>query len=215
MQASSGDLAGALGAGNGDGLLDLGEGGHPSRDDQRFPRPCGGRDQPDVDEFERGDLVGRDADRLEEVHRRFVEDRAEELDPAVGGLLGEVDLPFPRHRRFGVEIVERAPLPQSRGPEVGRIAVERDRVGGVGLHLDRVGSRVGRRVEHRERPLSAAVVIAGELGDAEHRGVASHLAVTEHEARDGAVVLCGGGHRDRGYFPPRARPPPWTFPIVE
>ena len=44
----------------------------------------------------------------------------------------------------------------------GAVAVQGDGVGGVGLQLDRIAAGGGRRVDHGQRPLQAAVVVAAE-----------------------------------------------------
>ena len=77
------------------------------------------------------------------------------------------------------------------------VGVERDGVGGVGLELERVGARVGSRVDDRERALEDAVVVAGHLGD-HVRGVAGadratrYLDVLQHEG----MIPRGGRGRD-------------------
>ena len=55
--------------------------------------------------------------------------------------------------------------------------VERHRVGGVGLHLERV--RAGRRgrVDDLQRAVERLVVVAGHFRDHERRGAAADLSI--------------------------------------
>ena len=80
-------------------------------------------DQGQVDQFERGDLVGRHVDGLEEIDRRGVERRRETVQSQLVGDLLQLRLPLPRGVGFLVEMVERRPAHsflQPRGSTVGR-----------------------------------------------------------------------------------------------
>ncbi len=60
-------------------------------------------------------------------------------------------------------------------PEVGAVRIDRQRVGGVGLELDRVGARLGRRVNDLLRALDVAAVVGRHLGDQVGRPVGADL----------------------------------------
>ena len=70
-----------------------------------------------------------------------------------------------------VEVVQVLAGPEGIGIadlEAAAANVERHRVGGIGLQLDRVGPRLGRCLHDRQGPLQALVVVAAHLGD--HKG---------------------------------------------
>jgi len=72
--------------------------------------------------------------------------------------------------RVVVELVESSTVPETAGVldgEARRIGVERDRVGGVGLQLDRVCAGIRSGVDDLQRTLERVVVVPAHLGDDE------------------------------------------------
>ena len=78
-----------------------------------------------------------------------------------------------------VEVVEVLTSPEGIGIadlEAAAAHVERHRVGGAGLRLDRVGSSLGRCLHDCQGPLQVLVVIAAHFGDHYRRLVRAHKA---------------------------------------
>ena len=144
-------------------------------------------DQRQVDGLERGDLVGRRAEALEQLDGGDIERGGEDGHAALAGALEERRVPVVGREGLGVEVVQRPAGPGPVGDlEVGRVAGERDCVGGVGLQLDGVAAGRGGRVDHGQRPLQAAVVVARQLADHVRR-----MPGTDGAAGDDEL----GGHR--------------------
>ena len=68
-------------------------------------------DQRNVDEFERGDLVGRNVERFEKIHCCRIEGRREHMQPMRAGALEKRVVPFPRRRRLLVKLMQGPPVP--------------------------------------------------------------------------------------------------------
>ena len=149
-----------------DRLADLAELREAGRNDHRlaFPRHPG--DQRQVDHLERGDLVGGRIEAREQVDGRLVERRRQDRDALLAGSREERLVPFERGVRFAIEVVELPPGPGAAlDHEAGPVMVDRQRVRRVGLQLDGVGAGLRRRVDHRQRAVEAAVVVAGQFAD--------------------------------------------------
>ena len=126
------------------------------------------------------------AEALEQVDGGLVERRGEEGDAQLARLGEQGLVPFERRVRFLVEVVEGAAVPEAAlDAEIRPVMVDGEGVGGVGLNLDRVGAGRRRRLEHRQRPLEAAIVVSRQLADDIGLVVAA-----DRTAGDGD----GGGH---------------------
>ena len=153
------------------GVVEFAEAGHAGGDDQGLAGGGGLLDQRQVVVFEAGDLVGRGAEILQEVDGGFVKGRAEADQAQLAGALHDRAVPLPGGVGLLVEVVQVLAGPEGIGIadlKAPAAHVERHRVGGVGLQLDRVGSRLGCSLHDRQGPLQALVVVAAHLGD--HKG---------------------------------------------
>ena len=97
-------------------------------------------------------------------------------------------MPFPRHLRPRVQLVERLAAPQPAGLKIRRVAIYGHRVGAVGLQLDRVGPGLGGHLDQPQRPLKAAVVVRRQLGDDVRRMATANPTLID---RDGMHVALG------------------------
>jgi hypothetical protein len=161
------------------------QGCHPGRHDQRLAGARDLADQRHVDQLERGELVGRHVQAFQEVDRGVVERRREAVQAARLGLGHQLGLPVPRRVGLPIELVQHLAVPERAFAdlEVLVVAVNRDRVGGVGLQLDRVGADVGRRVHQSDRGCVVLVMVRGQFRDDVGRLSGSNLASGDLELR--------------------------------
>ncbi len=148
------------------GRMHLGQVGHADGDDQGFAP--GGRigDQRQVHGLEGGDLEGRRPQAVQQVHGALVEGAGEQGHPAPGGPLEQGGVPLVGGLGLLVELMQAAAVPQPAVDfELRPVDVHGDGVGGIGLDLDSVGAGVGRGVDHRQRPVQAAVVVPRQFAD--------------------------------------------------
>ena len=145
-------------------------------------------DERQIGALERGDLVARHAEVLEELDGRLVEGRAEALHAQLRGALEEGRVPLPGRVGQLVELVKRLPLPQAAlitNEEVAVRHVERDGVRGIGLELQGVGPRRSRRVDQGQSALERLVMIAAHLRHDEGALVVADLEATDADAAHG------------------------------
>lgn len=92
-------------------------------------------------------------------------------------------LPFPRRKRLLVEVVKSAAIPQraSRNPKTLFVTAQRDRVGCVGLELDRIGAGVLGSAKNPYRLIEVLIVIGGEFSNDTNWLAASYLPASELE----------------------------------
>ena len=146
-------------------LGDLGLGRHPRGHDQGPSGRGASADKGQVHQFKGGDLVGGRAEVFEQVHGREVEGRGEQGHARLAGLFEQGRVPVPGRVGLGVELVEAAAVPKAPLDAESRpVMVEGDGVGGVGLDLDGVGTRLGRRRDQVQGAFDVAIVVARHLG---------------------------------------------------
>ena len=147
-----------------DRLGDLVRRRHAGRQDGRAAGRGDAPNQRQIDQLERRDLVGRRIELFEEIDRGVVERRREHRDAELAAFGEQRRMPVPRRVRLLVELVEAAAVPQAAlDAEFRPVMVDGDRVGRVGLQLDRVGAgRLG-GVHHGERMVETAAMIGGKL----------------------------------------------------
>jgi hypothetical protein len=148
-------------------LVDLRGTGHAGGNDHRLAGARHLADQRQVGILERGDLEGRYAEGVEEIDCGVVEGRAETVQAMRGRALHDGFVPVPGRVCLLVQLVELAAGPQALvvfDDEAAGAHVERHRVGGVGLQLDRVGAGGRGGVDDGECALKRLVVVARHLG---------------------------------------------------
>jgi len=161
-------LGAASVAGGAHSVVESAEAGHTGGDDQGLAGGSSLRDQRQVVVLEAGDLVGGGAELFQEVNGGFIEWRTEADQAQLAGPLHDRPVPFPGGVGLLVEIMQVLAGPEGIGIADFKAAathVERNRLGGVGLQLDRVGSGLGCRLHDRQGPLQALVVVAAHFGD--------------------------------------------------
>ena len=102
-------------------------------------------------------------------------------------------MPVPRRVGHLVQLVQRLALPQRRfvlDGELGVRAVQGHGVGGEGLQLDRVRTRLGRGIHQGQRPIERLVVVARHLGNDERATVVANLQMVQLNHGAGSGV-CG------------------------
>ena len=118
--------------------------------------------------FKAGDLISRCLELLKKVDRALIKWRAEAEHAVLAGSLHDRPMPLPGGVGLGIEIVQ-----VLAGPEAALIAdleiatahIEGDRVGGVGLQLEGMGTGLGRCIHDGQGTLQALIVITAHLGD--------------------------------------------------
>ncbi len=183
-------VAAAPVAGGGDRLGDLLGVGHAGRDDHRLAGGGGIADERQVHGLEARDLVGGGAQILEQVDGGGVEGRGEDRQAARAGMGEKGRVPVPWGIGGAVELVQALAGPLAgRDLEFRAGGVQGDRVGGIGLDLDRVGPGGGGGIDDAEGGIKAAVVVRRKLGDQ----------IGRVRGADGAAIDAdlggGGGHR--------------------
>ncbi len=101
----------------------------------------------------------------------------------------QLGLPFPGRVRFAVEVVKSAAVPKrpSADFEVFAIAANRNRVGSVGLKLDRVRPRFLGGVNDADGSIVVLIMIRGKLGDDVNGIARSDLSRADAEGRRHSV----------------------------
>jgi hypothetical protein len=113
-------------------------------------------DQRQVSDFERGDLVGRYIQRLQEVDCGFIEWRTEAVHAIFRRARHDGCMPVPRRTGFLVQVIQLPASPQTRlilDHEAGCSHVQSHRVGGIGLQLDCIGASLGSGIDDYQRPV--------------------------------------------------------------
>jgi len=114
------------------------------------------------------DLVGGCTEILQEIDGSFIKRRTKADQAQLTGPLHDRGMPFPGGVGLFIEVVEVLASPEGIGIddlEAAAAHVERYRVGGVGLQLDRVGPGLGRCFHDCQSALQTLVVVVGHLGD--------------------------------------------------
>ena len=174
-----------------DRRVDLTDRRHAGRDDDRLARRGRKPDQRQVHDLRRCDLVAGDVEVLQECDSGRVERARERQDPQLVGQVEDGSVPLPRRVRLLVEVVQPAIRPElvPRGdPERRPVGVDGDRVGRVGLELDRVGTGLGHRPDDGQRRCQVTVVVARHLGDDERRLVGTDRATTDGDLPPAGVT---------------------------
>ena len=139
---------------------------HAGGNDHRLARCRDITDQRQVDSLERGDLVGRRVQILQQVHRSEVERRAEDRDVVLACVFEQRFVPFPGHVRLLVEFIQRLAIPQSATDlKVLGVAVQGNGVSGIGLQLDRIGTSMPGLLDNLQRRLQAPIMVSRQLGN--------------------------------------------------
>ncbi len=186
-------ILGAVGAGRGDGLVDLGEIGHAGGDDHRLAQPGDRGDQRQVDDLEGRDLVGRRVQTSQQVDGGLIERAGEGDDSRVAGGGEQPLMPIVGGIGGLVELIQRLAVPQSAlDLEDLLVAVQRQGVGGVGLQLDGVGAGFGGDLDGAQRPVDVAQMVGRQLGDDERRLAGTDAATGDVELGQGRWWGHGG-----------------------
>ncbi len=99
-------------------------------------------------------------------------------------------VPFIGSEGLRIEVVQGAARPQAPlQAKAGAVEIQGDGVGRIGLQLDRVGPRFGRRVDQLQRPLQASVMVSGKLGYDERRLIRANGAAGYGERRRHVILL--------------------------
>src|SRR6187397_803744 len=81
-------------------------------------------------------------------------------------MLEQRRVPFPRRLCLAVELVQTPSVPQAAlDPKARPVMVERDRVRGISLQLNRVGTGLLCSLDETQRTAEIAIVVAGKLGN--------------------------------------------------
>jgi len=171
-----------LAAGDGDRFVDLLQGGHAGRQDQRPAGGPHGAQQVVIGERRRGRLGARRIEALHELDRFVVPAGGEPEDAALAAVA--VDGRVFAHAEFHLPPVVDVGHPPPRGlpfqvPLLRRHAALR----GPFLELDRVGARQVGAVDQLSGQLHRAVVIDADLRDDEARLPRSHPALSDLNRR--------------------------------
>ncbi len=178
-------------------LRDLRHTGHAGGDDQWLAGRCRALDQRNVHDLERGDLVGWRTQAFQKVDGGRIEGTREQGDAPRARMREQMRVPIPWRMRLTIQIIERATVPQATlDAELRSIVVDGDRVGGVGLDLDRVGAGLLRRVDDGQGALKLPQMVGGHLRDDVRRLAGADLAAGDGDVGDHGC-LNGVGSRTR------------------
>jgi hypothetical protein len=162
---------------------------HARRHDQRLTGARHFLNQPNIHQFKRRHLVRGNIHLFEKIDGALVECARKQLHPEFIGNRFKFGLPVPRRKGLQVKVVQKTPIPKCAAADAKTflIAAQRDRVGCISLQLDRIGTRVFRRVKDANRLIEILIVIGGKLGDDVTRLAASNLTARKLE---GLGKLC-------------------------
>ena len=175
-----GQITAAAAAGGFYCLGDFDDGGHTSRNNDRFSGLGDASDEREVDTFKRRDFVNRRIQAFEKIDCAGVKGRAKADHAAGPRTLHDGGVPFPGGMRCRVECVQRLATPERArvlDRKFSARQVERHGVGGVGLQLECVRPRVGGGVDNRQRAIERLVMVARHLRDDEGLAVAAPVAL--------------------------------------
>ena len=150
--------------------------GHAGGDNHRFTGLGDIAYQRQIHHFERGDFIRRRVQAFQQIHRAEIERRAENGDALLAREIKQRLVPIPRHMRFLIQLVQRLAIPQRAANHKFRgAAVQRYRVGGVGLQLHRVRAAAFRLLDDFNGVFNTAVVIGRHFGNDVRRVIRANL----------------------------------------
>src|SRR5690606_24778186 len=132
----------------------------------RLSSPANTTQQRNVHNLERGDLICRCVQLLEEIHRRTIERGGKPLESLFFRYSPQRRVPLPRRIGFRVQVVKRTIAPQGPfDPKVLLVAPYGYRVGSVGLKLNRVRARPLCSPDRLDGSIETVIVIGRDFGN--------------------------------------------------
>ena len=143
---------------------------HPRRNDQRLALAGNVFDVRDIRNLARGDLIGGNAEIIEQVHTAVIESRRQEINPAIAACIKQmsmrsfIELQLAKHLQLRLFRTRRAELIASFLPFGGHHLVS-----AKSLKLDGVGSSLCGRIDELFRQTEISIVVDPSLSNQKTR----------------------------------------------